>query len=53
MGQCLHQPAGAGDDGFLGEDRLQQIMQAVIDRRRDDGDERLVDAAERLIEAAQ
>ena len=28
-------------------------MQAVIDRRRDDGDERLVDAAERLIETAQ
>ncbi len=28
-------------------------MQAVIDRRRDDRDERLVDAAERLIETAQ
>ena len=36
-----------------GDDRLEQIMQAVIDRRRDDRDERLVDAAERLVETAQ
>ncbi len=53
MDEVLHQPAGAGDDRLLGDDRLEQIMQAVIDRRRDDRDERLVDAAERLIETAQ
>ena len=34
-------------------DRLEQITQAVIDRRRDDRDERLVDAAERLVETPQ
>ena len=53
MNEILHQPAGAGDDGRRRDDRLDEIMQAVIDRRRDDGDERLVDAAERLIETAQ
>ena len=52
-GRGLHQPAGAGDDRLRGDDRLEQIMQAVIDRRRDDRHERLVDAAERLVEAAQ
>ena len=38
--EIVHQPAGAGDDRVRGEDRLEQIMQAVIDRRRDDGHER-------------
>ena len=41
------------DDRFLGDDRLEQITQSVIDRRRDDGHERLVDAAERLVETPQ
>ncbi len=52
MDEILHQPAGAGDDGRRRDDRLDEIVQAVIDRRRDDGDERLVDAAECLIETA-
>ena len=51
--QGLHEAAGAGDDRLPRDDRLEQIMQAVIDRRRHDRDERLVDAAERLVETAQ
>ena len=53
MHEILHEPAGARDDRLRRDDRLERIMQAVIDRRRDDGDERLVDAAERLVETAQ
>ncbi len=50
MHEGLHQAACQRDDGLLGEDRLDEITQAVIDRRGDDGDERLIEAAERLID---
>src|SRR5262249_50263710 len=49
--EILHQPSRDRDDGVLGEDRLKQIAQAVIVRRRCDESERLRGAAERLIEA--
>ena len=49
----LHQAAGAGDDRFLRDDRFEQITQRVIDRRRDDGHQRFVHAAERLIDTPQ
>ena len=52
MDEVLHQAARQRDDGLLGEDRIEEITQAVIDRRRHDGDERLLDAAERLVEPA-
>ena len=42
-----------GNDRLLRQDRLEQITQAVIDRRRNNGDERFLDAAERLIETAK
>ena len=53
MDKRLHQAAGQRDDGVLRADRFEQITQGVIDRRRDHGHERLVDAAQRLIDAAQ
>jgi cell wall-associated NlpC family hydrolase len=49
----VHQAAGQCHDGVLREDRLEQIAQAVIDRRRHDGDERLVEAAECLVDTPE
>ena len=49
----VHQAAGQCHDRVLREDRLEQITQAVIDRRRHDGDERLVEAAECLIDTPE
>ena len=40
MHEVLHQPGRDCDDGFLAEDRFEQIAQAMIDRwRRDEGDQ--------------
>ena len=51
--EVLHQPGRNRNDSVLAEDRLEQIAQAVIDRRRRDESERLRGAAERLIEARE
>src|SRR5262249_61220063 len=40
--EVLHQPGCDRHDGFLAEDRFEQIAQAVIDRRRGGGGERLL-----------
>ena len=53
MHKRLHEAARERDDRLLGDDRLEQITQRVIDRRRDDGDERFVDAAERLVDTPE
>src|SRR6516165_3431189 len=49
----LHVAARERDDRVLGEDRLEQITQRMIDRRRYDRPERLLDAAERLVDPLQ
>jgi hypothetical protein len=48
-----HVAARERDDGVLGEDRLEQITQRVIDRRRHDRLQRFFDAAERLVDPLQ
>jgi hypothetical protein len=53
MRKRMHETTRERDDRFLGKERLEQITQRVIDRRRDDGDERFFDAAERLVDPPQ
>ena len=53
MQKVMHETAGALQDRLLADDRLEQIIQAVINRRCSDRDQRFVAAAERLVEPAQ
>jgi hypothetical protein len=53
MHQVLHETAGTRENRLLADDRLKQIIQAVINRRRGDRDKWFVAAAERLVQPAE